>query len=319
MYTYNNGIVKLENDTRKIFYNYQYKITEFIYDNLNTTTLSYNDFRLKCLSFLEQKKLDKLFDDLLKESKKQIDLTANSFDLKISNELYLYSNKKVYDELYELFKNKIDETIDHYFNVYLNIKKQAAVSLNDNVLNLLTKYSYQYRTFNFKRLLNKLKQDNENVYDVLVNTNFVLAQTKLNALKYQYNSLNTYQRQVKSESGQRNYNLSDYLVLAVVYNMRTLFWNNLKTIYDDNDIKFVKWLNTEPATICPECEKFYEQVFPLNAMKEQPPMHARCNCVLVPHNNSKRKFEKSIEHRKMPNKKIRTNFERKIKNLTNQK
>lgn len=315
MYTYDNGIVRLENKTRKLFYEFQYKVTDYVYANVdNQTTLSYNEFQLNCLALLDHKTLDNIFDSLAKESKKQIDITAKTFDLEIANELYLYTNEKVYDELYELFKTKINETIDYYYNIYLNIKKQTDVSLNDNVLNLLTEYSYKYGEFNFKRLLNKLEKENKSVYDILINTNFVLAQTKLNSLKYQYDSLNKYQRQVKSESGKRKYNLSDYLVIALVYNMRSLFWENIKTIYKDNEVQFVKWYNTMPSKMCQTCREYYGKVYLLNELEETPPMHERCRCVLIPQdaNNYKNVFEE----KQLPNKTIRQNFEKKINNLT---
>ena len=315
MYTYDNGIVRLENKTRKLFYEFQYNITDYVYANVdNQNILSYNDFQLQCLALLDHKKLDKLFDDLVKESKKQIDITAKTFDLEIANELYLYTNEKVYDELYELFKTKINETIDYYYNVYLNIKKQTDVSLNDNVLNLLSEYSYKYGEFNFKRLLNKLEKEHKSVYNILINVNVVLAQTKLNALKYQYDSLNKYQRQVKSESGKRKYNLSDYLVIALVYNMRSLFWNNIKIIYKDNDIKLVKWDNTMPSLMCPTCREYYGKVYLLNELEETPPMHERCRCVLIPQGSNG--YEKIFETKQLPNKNIRQNFEKKLKNLT---
>lgn len=315
MYTYDNGIVKLENKTRKLFYEFQYKITDYVYSNVdNQTTLSYNEFQLNCLALLDHKTLDNIFDSLVKESKKQIDITAKTFDLEIANELYLYTNEKVYDELYELFKTKINETIDYYYNIYLNIKKQTQVSLNDNVLNLLSEYSYKYNEFNFKRLLNKLEKENKNVYDILINTNFVLAQTKLNSLKYQYDSLNKYQRQVKSESGKRKYNLSDYLVIALVYNMRSLFWENIKTIYKDNDVQLVKWDNTMPSRMCPTCREYYGKIYLLNELEETPPMHERCRCVLIP--QDAKDHNQVFETKQLPNKNLRTNFEKKINNLT---
>lgn len=315
MYTYDNGIVKLENKTRKLFYEFQYKITDYVYANVdNQTTLSYNEFQLNCLALLDHKTLDNIFDNLVKGSKKQIDITAKTFDLEIANELYLYTNEKVYDELYELFKTKITETIDYYYNVYLNIKKQTDVSLNDNVLNLLSEYSYKYNEFNFKRLLNKLEKDNKSVYDILINVNVVLAQTKLNSLKYQYDSLNKYQRQVKSESGKRKYNLSDYLVIALVYNMRSLFWENIKTIYKDNNVGLVKWDNTMPSKMCPTCREYYGKVYLLNELEETPPMHERCRCVLIP--QDAKDYNQVFETKELPNKNLRTNFEKKINNLT---
>jgi SPP1 gp7 family putative phage head morphogenesis protein len=315
MYTYDNGIVKLENKTRKLFYEFQYKVTDYVYTNVdNQTILSYNDFRLQCLALLDHKTLDNIFDSLVKESKKQIDVTAKTFDLEIANELYLYTNEKVYDELYELFKNKINEMIDYYYNVYLNIKKQTDVALNDNVLNLLTEYSYRYGEFNFKRLLNKLEQDNKSVYDILVNVNVVLAQTKLNSLKYQYDSLNKYQKQVKSESGKRKYNLSDYLVIALVYNMRSLFWENIKTIYKDNGVQLVKWDNTMPNKMCPTCREYYGKIYLLNELEKTPPMHERCRCVLIP--QDAKDYSQLFEDKKIPNKNLRTNFEKNLKDLT---
>lgn len=314
MYTYNNGIVKLENRVRKLFYEFQYKVTDYVYTNLDNQTLSYNDFKLQCLALLDHKTLDTIFESLVNESKKQIDVISKTFDLEIANELYLYTNEKVYDELYELFKTKINETIDYYYNVYLNIKKQPQVALSDNIINLLTEYSYKYREFNFKRLLNKLENDNKVVYDVLVNVNVVLAQTKLNALKYQYDSLNKYKRQVTSESGKRKYNLSDYLVIALVYNMRSLFWNNLKTIYKENDVQLVKWSNTMPSRMCPTCREFYGKVYVLNELEETPPMHERCRCYLVP--EGAKNYKNVFEEKQLPNKNLRVNFEKKIKDLT---
>lgn len=315
MYTYDNGIVRLENKTRKLFYEFQYKVTDYVYANVdNQITLSYGEFQMQCLALLDQKMLDNIFDSLVKESKKQIDLTAKTFDLEIANELYLYTNEKVYDELYEVFKTKINEMIDYYYNIYLNIKKQTDVALNDNVLNLLSEYSYKYNEFNFKRLLNKLEKDNKSVYDILINANFVLAQTKLNSLKYQYNSLNKYQRQVKSESGKRKYNLSDYLVIALVYNMRSLFWENIKKIYKDNDIQLVKWNNTMPSKMCPTCREYYGKVYLLNELEETPPMHERCRCVLIP--QDAKDHNQVFETKQLPNKNLRTNFEKKINNLT---
>lgn len=315
MYTYDNGIVRLENKTRKLFYEFQYKVTDYVYSNVdNQTTLSYNEFQLNCLTLLDHKTLDNIFDSLVKESKKQIDITAKTFDLEVANELYLYTNEKVYNELYELFKTKINETIDYYYNIYLNIKKQMDVSLNDNVLNLLSEYSYKYNEFNFKRLLNKLEKDNKSVYDILINANFVLAQTKLNNLKYQYDSLNKYQRQVKSESGKRKYNLSDYLVIALVYNMRSLFWENIKTIYKDNDVQLVKWDNTMPSRMCPTCREYYGKVYLLNELEETPPMHERCRCVLIPQDAED--HNQVFETKQLPNKNLRANFEKKINNLT---
>ena len=315
MHTYDNAIVRLENKTRKLFYELQYEVTDYVYSNVdNQTTLSYNEFKLNCLGFLDHKTLNNIFDSLVKESKKQIDITAKTFDLEIANELYLYTNEKVYDELYELFKTKINETIDYYYNIYLNIKKQTNVSLNDNVLNLLTEYSYKYGEFNFKRLLNKLDEENKSVYDILVNTNFVLAQTKLNALKYQYDKLNKYQRQVKSESGKRKYNLSDYLVIALVYNMRALFWENIKTIYKDNDVQLVRWDNTMPSRMCPTCREYYGKVYLLNELEETPPMHERCRCVLIP--QGAKNYDQVFETKQLPNKNLRTNFEKNLKDLT---
>lgn len=323
MYTYDNGIVRLENKTRKLFYEFQYKVTDYVYTNVdNQTTLSYNEFQLNCLALLDHKTLDNIFDSLVKESKKQIDLTAKTFDLEIANELYLYTNEKVYDELYELFKTKINETIDYYYNVYLNIKKQTDVSLNDNILNLLSEYSYKYNEFNFKRLLNKLEKDNPSVYDILISTNVVLAQTKLNSLKYQYDSLNKYQRQVKSESGKRKYNLSDYLVIALVYNMRSLFWENIKTIYKDNNVEYVLWDNLMPSRICPKCKPYYLKVYKTGTLENEPPMHAGCRCVLTPYDpvtgTSQLERDKAQVLGKpiTPNKNLRTNFEKKINNLT---
>lgn len=315
MYTYGDGIVRLENKTRKIFYEFQYKVTDYVYSNVdNQITLSYGEFQMQCLVFLDHKMLDNIFDSLAKESKKQIDLTAKTFDLEIANELYLYTNEKVYDELYELFKTKINETIDYYYNIYLNIKKQTQVSLNDNVLNLLSEYSYKYGEFNFKRLLNKLEKENKSVYDILINTNFVLAQTKLNSLKYQYNTLNKYQRQIKSESGKRKYNLSDYLVIALVYNMRSLFWENIKTIYKYNDVQLVKWDNTMPSKMCPTCREYYGKVYLLNELEETPPMHERCRCLLIP--QDAKDHNQVFETKQLPNKNLRTNFEKKLKDLT---
>lgn len=315
MYTYGDGIVRLENKTRKIFYEFQYKVTDYVYSNVdNQITLSYGEFQIQCLVFLDHKMLDNIFDSLVKESKKQIDLTAKTFDLEIANELYLYTNEKVYDELYELFKTKINETIDYYYNIYLNIKKQTQVSLNDNVLNLLSEYSYKYGEFNFKRLLNKLEKENKSVYDILINTNFVLAQTKLNSLKYQYNTLNKYQRQIKSESGKRKYNLSDYLVIALVYNMRSLFWENIKTIYKYNDVQLVKWDNTMPSKMCPTCREYYGKVYLLNELEETPPMHERCRCLLIP--QDAKDHNQVFETKQLPNKNLRTNFEKKLKDLT---
>lgn len=315
MYTYGDGIVRLENKTRKIFYEFQYKVTDYVYSNVdNQITLSYGEFQMQCLVFLDHKMLDNIFDSLVKESKKQIDLTAKTFDLEIANELYLYTNEKVYDELYELFKTKINETIDYYYNIYLNIKKQTQVSLNDNVLNLLSEYSYKYGEFNFKRLLNKLEKENKSVYDILINTNFVLAQTKLNSLKYQYNTLNKYQRQIKSESGKRKYNLSDYLVIALVYNMRSLFWENIKTIYKYNDVQLVKWDNTMPSKMCPTCREYYGKVYLLNELEETPPMHERCRCLLIP--QDAKDHNQVFETKQLPNKNLRTNFEKKLKDLT---
>lgn len=315
MYTYGDGIVRLENKTRKIFYEFQYKVTDYVYSNVdNQITLSYGEFQMQCLVFLDHKMLDNIFDSLVKESKKQIDLTAKTFDLEIANELYLYTNEKVYDELYELFKTKINETIDYYYNIYLNIKKQTQVSLNDNVLNLLSEYSYKYGEFNFKRLLNKLEKENKSVYDILINTNFVLAQTKLNSLKYQYNTLNKYQRQIKSESGKRRYNLSDYLVIALVYNMRSLFWENIKTIYKYNDVQLVKWDNTMPSKMCPTCREYYGKVYLLNELEETPPMHERCRCLLIP--QDAKDHNQVFETKQLPNKNLRTNFEKKLKDLT---
>lgn len=54
--------------------------------------------------------------------------------------------------------------------------------------------------------------------------------------------------------------------------------------YAENEevVKYVRWVTMLDDSVCPDCEALHDEEWPVDAVDEEPPLHANCRCHLEP-------------------------------------